>query len=78
MIESPDAHDQHTAPTEHERRRLRLLPLVGACLACCVPMLLVLGVVSVGAALAGAVGLATPICLVAAATLLVPRVRRRG
>lgn len=27
-------------------RGVRLLPLVGACLACCVPMLLVLGVVS--------------------------------
>lgn len=58
-------------------RGLRLLPLVGACLACCVPMLLVLGVVSVGAALAGAVGLALFVALVVAAVMLAPRFRRR-
>lgn len=58
-------------------RGMRLLPLVGACLACCVPMLLVLGVVSVGAALAGAVGLAIFVALVAAAVMVAPRLRRR-
>lgn len=54
-----------------------ILPLLGACLACCVPMLLVLGVVSVGAALAGAAGLAILIAVVVAVVWWTSRRHRR-
>lgn len=69
--EKPDAGRSRGAT----RRGVRVLPLLGACLACCVPMLLVLGVVSIGAALAGAVGLAMLVALVIAATVVAQRLR---
>lgn len=71
-LEGPSSTDDATRDTD---RGVRLLPLVGACLACCVPMLLVLGVVSVGAALAGAVGVAIFVALVAAAAMVAQRLR---
>ena len=74
-VEGSDASTDDAARVSD--RGMRLLPLVGACLACCVPMLVVLGVVSVSAALAGAVGLAFLVALVAAAFVLAPRIRGR-
>lgn len=74
--ENTDEADTGRSP-ESENRGVHVLPLLGACLACCVPMLLVLGVVSVGAALAGAVGLAMLVALVVAAAVVAPRFRGR-
>jgi len=54
-----------------------ILPLLGACLACCVPMLLVLGVVSVGVALAGAAGVGILIAVVVAIAWWTSRRHRR-
>lgn len=76
---SPSKSDDSGLTVGHPRgvnRGVRIVPLVGACLACCVPMLLVLGVISVGAALAGAVGLSLLVVLVAVAVVLGPRFRR--
>lgn len=73
---STDEADTDRSP-EAANRGVRVLPLLGACLACCVPMLLVLGVVSIGAALAGAIGLTFFIVLIVAATVIAPRLRRR-
>lgn len=80
MTTPPETEDVGTAGDregEASGRAVRVFPLLGACLACCVPMLLILGVVSVGAALAGAVGLAMFIALIVAATVIAPRLRRR-
>lgn len=74
--ENTDEADTDRSP-EAANRGVRVLPLLGACLACCVPMLLVLGVVSIGAALAGAIGLTFFILLIVAATVIAPRLRRR-
>lgn len=72
--ENTDEADTDRSP-EAANQGVRVLPLLGACLACCVPMLLVLGVVSIGAALAGAVGLALLVALVLAATVIAQRLR---
>lgn len=74
--ENTDEADTDRSP-EAANQGVRVLPLLGACLACCVPMLLVLGVVSIGAALAGAIGLTFFILLIVAATVIAPRLRRR-
>lgn len=78
MTTPPETEEVGT-PGDHREsagRGIRVMPLLGACLACCVPMLLILGVVSVGAALAGAVGLAIFVALILAATVIAPRIRR--
>ena len=72
--ENTDEADTDRSPGA-ANRGVRVLPLLGACLACCVPMLVVLGVVSIGAALAGAVGLALLVALVLAAAVIAQRLR---
>lgn len=57
--------------------RMGIWPMLGACVACCVPMLVVLGAVSLGAAIAGLVGLAVLAALVAVAVVVRPRVRSK-
>ena len=60
---------------------VRLLSLLGACVACCLPMLILLGAVSIGAALAGLVGLAVLVAFVATAVVIARRpttTRRRN
>lgn len=72
--ENTDEADTDRSPGA-ANRGVRVLSLLGACLACCVPMLVVLGVVSIGAALAGAVGLALLVALVLAAAVIAQRLR---
>lgn len=47
-----------------------LLGVTAACLACCVPMLVLVGAVSLGAAVAGAVGLGVLVALVGLVAVL--------
>lgn len=72
--DTPDAVPGPDASTK--RRALRQLPLFGACVACCVPMLVFLGAVSIGAAVAGLVGLGLFLAVAAVAVVWVPRLRR--
>ncbi len=50
-----DMDDSHENTSTRSGQARPTLAVVGACLACCLPMLIVLGAVSIGTALAGGV-----------------------
>jgi len=70
----PDAQD--TEQGTSDRRVPGVIGVLGACVACCLPMLVLVGAVSVGAAVAGVVGLGVVVAVVGTALVLVPRMRR--